>query len=148
MSHQLIIPRCGHVYCPWEDFRSIVLSVIDVHCLQEPLKTSMASYLPRTEKKTDDSEPQFSEENLEVVISTIALFSFVMFFVYVMVSSSIYGNKMLSPSLLDASHRNSNCNIRSRHRFSSLRSYQQDDPESEDIFHNDTEEVSLELSSY
>ena len=38
---KVVLEECGELYCPWDTFKEIALSSVDMSCIQEPLRSSV-----------------------------------------------------------------------------------------------------------
>jgi hypothetical protein len=72
---QLIIPECGSVYCPWEQFKTIALSRLDLNCVQQPLRSTLAKLFDSTTSEEDDDQRLFASPYEILVITILCLFS-------------------------------------------------------------------------
>eukprot|EP00602_Paraphysomonas_sp_CaronLab_P012895 CAMPEP_0185038310 /NCGR_PEP_ID=MMETSP1103-20130426/33824_1 /TAXON_ID=36769 /ORGANISM="Paraphysomonas bandaiensis, Strain Caron Lab Isolate" /LENGTH=399 /DNA_ID=CAMNT_0027576683 /DNA_START=325 /DNA_END=1524 /DNA_ORIENTATION=+ len=70
---ELVIPECGEVYCPWETFKSIALSSVDVNCIQDPLKSSVESMTDTGDSSTDNDDDNGDWKDWELVALTAAV---------------------------------------------------------------------------
>jgi hypothetical protein len=70
---QLIIPECGSLYCPWEQFKTIALSKINLDCIQEPLRATLTQLSSPSQSPgayDDDDEALFASP-MEILIITL-----------------------------------------------------------------------------
>lgn len=60
---QLVLEGCGELYCPWETFKEIALSSVDLNCIQEPLRSSTAElYEQSTALPTDGGDDDDTDD--------------------------------------------------------------------------------------
>lgn len=67
---KLIIPECGSIYCPWEEFKTIALSKINLNCIQEPLRSTLSQISPPSQTSKDDDGALFASP-VEIFIITL-----------------------------------------------------------------------------
>ena len=70
----LVIPDCGVEYCPWEQFKTIALSKINIECTDEPLQSSLYAMMPAEDDSSEGSSCSMSEMSM-VVAATVGGYS-------------------------------------------------------------------------
>lgn len=73
---KLVIPRCGALYCPWEIFKEIALSVIETDCINAPLQGTVKRMSSTSSGDEDDDKYGFEDYKVILVTGAVCIVIF------------------------------------------------------------------------